>query len=985
LLQSIDPRFQTQVANSLKWLAFSNREWELEDLAIIFILRPEKTIALDENERLFRSRDVLKYLSGLVVADVRFHYPEFPEFNDDFESYSPIPSIPDSVASGKSDHEAGHEARSRTRSDAESQASWESGWESRVGSGEYVRSKPKQVTYVRLAHFSIKEYLVSDRIKRGAAGCFAFSETDAHWHIAHSCLAYHLHRSAGGYPKNEKGEWPYLDAYAAEEWPTRLELFPRESWPQDVAIAAARALSMGSPSLYETMRRARDNKAPHFQWSRFRKDFPFQYPGRIWRPLCFTAQLGFFHLTDMLIDSMSREYLTQEDLDIALVEAAFAGSTAVVGLLLERGASVDGVGSYKKTALQTAAYAGHAEVVEQLLDRGADINGQGDGSFGSALQAACAAYHTHTVKLLVGRGANVKQAPTVSGSVLTSTMNDQVSTLVTIASLAKLDSVSIEIQRFLLDSGADVNIDCGTITDHGPPLHAAARFWGDQSYSLLKLFLERGADVNGHGGKYGYPLQGLCSHPAWPDHNTLDEIELLLSKGADVNARGGMYGSALQAACCHNHLPIDGSSVVELLLDRGADPHARGGHFETVLQAACTSSDYAVDMVRLLLERGVDVHAQGGYFGNALQASCYHGNEDMAKLLLDLGADVNASGGQYGSALQAAAASTAKGGDDVLRLLLRKGADVNQQGGRHGTALQAAALLQNLNRVLILLEHGADVNIEGGEHSTALQAACTTKDLTWNDDETKIALLLLEHGANVHAQGGEFGSAWHAAASRKSPEWEAVLQLMLDRGVDINDARGRRHATALQAVLEIPPAYRKSQRKRRIRFLLDRGADINIQAGQYGFPLQSACCREADGTSNPLCCDAISPIQYLLDKCPDLDINAQGGLFGTALQAAAYNGLARVVEALLQHGAHVNPPRSGKYGSPLNAAVVRGCWNIVKVLMDAGATPDCQQLPAPDEEWLARVREEHGWGAVQRYRVFWDRHRLKKRLRHVLH
>lgn len=70
LLQSIDPSFQSQVLSSLKWLAFSNGILELDRLAEIFILRPEKTVALDEAERLFRPRDVLKYLSGLVLEVV---------------------------------------------------------------------------------------------------------------------------------------------------------------------------------------------------------------------------------------------------------------------------------------------------------------------------------------------------------------------------------------------------------------------------------------------------------------------------------------------------------------------------------------------------------------------------------------------------------------------------------------------------------------------------------------------------------------------------------------------------------------------------------------------------------------------------------------------------------------------------------------------------------------------------------------------------
>ncbi|CUS10750.1 unnamed protein product, partial [Tuber aestivum] len=42
-------------------------------------------------------------------------------------------------------------------------------------------------------------------------------------------------------------------------------------------------------------------------------------------------------------------------------------------------------------------------------------------------------------------------------------------------------------------------------------------------------------------------------------------VRLLLERGAEVNAQGGYYGNALQAAAC-----CDNESIVRLLLERGA-------------------------------------------------------------------------------------------------------------------------------------------------------------------------------------------------------------------------------------------------------------------------------------------------------------------------------------------------------------------------------------------------------------------------------
>ncbi|UKZ56519.1 hypothetical protein TrVGV298_010356 [Trichoderma virens] len=118
---------------------------------------------------------------------------------------------------------------------------------------------------------------------------------------------------------------------------------------------------------------------------------------------------------------------------------------------------------------------------------------------------------------------------------------------------------------------------------------------------------------------------------------------------------------------------------------------------------------------------------------------------------------------------------------------------------------------------------------------------------------------------------------------------------------------------------------------------------------------------------------AADAVKMLLDECPHIDINAQGGIFGTALQAAAYSGQLKSIRLLLDHGAAVvSDEFCGRYRTALNAAVIRGHWNIVDVLLQAGAKPDCHLLLNPDEGWLVQVQKEHGQAAVDRYRKFWE-------------
>ncbi|KAL9123930.1 MAG: hypothetical protein Q9175_008281, partial [Cornicularia normoerica] len=68
--------------------------------------------------------------------------------------------------------------------------------------------------------------------------------------------------------------------------------------------------------------------------------------------------------------------------------------------------------------------------------------------------------------------------------------------------------------------------------------------------------------------------------------------------------------------------------------------------------------------------------------------------------------------------------------------------------------------------------------------------------------------------------------------------------------------------------------------------LLDRGADVNAQGGYYGNALQAA---SFDGHDKL--------VQMLLDR--GANVNAQGGRFGNALQAASWNDQGKIVQMLL--------------------------------------------------------------------------------------
>ena len=226
---------------------------------------------------------------------------------------------------------------------------------------------------------------------------------------------------------------------------------------------------------------------------------------------------------------------------------------------------------------------------------------------------------------------------------------------------------------------------------------------------LIRLLLDRGAEVNAQGGLYGNALQAASRG----GHE--QTVQILLDRGAKINAQGGKYDSALQAASRGGH-----EKVIQVLLDRGAKINAQGGHYGNALQAASLYGNE--NIVQVLLDRGAKINVQGGHYGNALQAASLHGHEQIVQVLLDRGAKINAQGGWYDNALQAA---SSEGHEQIVQVLLDRGAEINAQGGWYGNALQAASSHGHEQTVQILLDRGAKINAQDGKYDNALQAAST--------------------------------------------------------------------------------------------------------------------------------------------------------------------------------------------------------------------------------------------------------------------
>lgn len=110
-----------------------------------------------------------------------------------------------------------------------------------------------------------------------------------------------------------------------------------------------------------------------------------------------------------------------------------------------------------------------------------------------------------------------------------------------------------------------------------------------------------------------------------------------------------------------------------------------------------------------------------------------------------------------------------------------------------------------------------------------------------------------------------------------------------------------------------------------VQRLCDQGYGVNVLDSNGNAPLYYAT--------------DVTITRFLLDK--GADVNAQDGVYGGALEAAASKGKKEVVKLFLDHGADPNT-RGGPYGSVLRAAAFVGNKEVVQLLLDRGANADGQ-------------------------------------------
>ena len=265
-------------------------------------------------------------------------------------------------------------------------------------------SEKETTLTLRIAHFSVQEYLQSNRIRLHR---FALNSASAHAEIAQICLVYlqeclvHLQApglSNGRVDKMKLQEYPFA-YFAARFWQYHCENAANMVPQLDRLILALFQQRQDTFCTWMRLQNPEEVKGPLMS-------------GSIASPIYYASLLGLEGVLRELIGRCENHASEAKDLinahegdhGHALVAASFKCHEKVVQMLLDAEANVNARGGYYGNALQTASFMGHEKVVQMLVDAGANVNARSERR-GTALEIASRWGHKKAMQILIGAGA----------------------------------------------------------------------------------------------------------------------------------------------------------------------------------------------------------------------------------------------------------------------------------------------------------------------------------------------------------------------------------------------------------------------------------------------------------------------------------------------------------------------------------------------------------------------------------------------------
>jgi len=224
---------------------------------------------------------------------------------------------------------------------------------------------------VLLAHFSVREWLVSGRL-RTQVQSFATDECRAHQQLATDCIFHGLFSKPSlEYPPPGQGNMLNYDGqfklrydelllYVANSWLKHTQKVRYESDLDGLITSLFSAGLAVQRCLFFRLCHGEDQQSRHAL-----------------TPLYIMSRLGLYQPMKELLASGVRMSTREGSHRSALQVASLFGFESIAQLLLDHGADVNIKGGQDGTALQAASSFADEIVVQVLLDHGADVNIKG--------------------------------------------------------------------------------------------------------------------------------------------------------------------------------------------------------------------------------------------------------------------------------------------------------------------------------------------------------------------------------------------------------------------------------------------------------------------------------------------------------------------------------------------------------------------------------------------------------------------------------